>query len=46
VPVRILALAFVVAQVMPCGECVFDGNFEHYGPFGGRMDKGEAALNG
>ena len=29
VAVRILALAFVVAQVVACGECVFDGDFVH-----------------
>src|SRR5208282_3586513 len=29
VAVRVLALALVVAQVVPCRECVFDGNFKH-----------------
>jgi hypothetical protein len=29
VAVRILALAFVIAQEMSCGECVFNCYFEH-----------------
>jgi hypothetical protein len=29
VPVRILTLALVIAQVMPCGKRIVYGNFEH-----------------
>jgi hypothetical protein len=27
--VRLLALALVVAQIVSCGECVFDSDFVH-----------------
>src|SRR5262249_5202721 len=32
VAVRVFALALIVPQVMSCGECIFDGDFEHDPP--------------